>query len=101
MQGCDEGCAAYLFAAVLDAETGEELAGYGVNDTSALTAADGLRLPLLWRSGAGGEGGNNGTTVDTAPLAGRRVRLRLYFRDATVCVPLPLCTLGLHPRTAP
>jgi hypothetical protein len=38
---------------------------------------DGLRLKLEWL-------GANGELVDTVPLAGRRVRIRIYFRDATV-----------------
>jgi hypothetical protein len=78
VRGCDEGCAAYLFAAVLDADTGAEIAGYGVNETVAKMNIDGLRLVLQWRDGATGE------VVDTTSLGGRRVRLRLYFRDATV-----------------
>jgi hypothetical protein len=74
--GCDEGCNAYFFCAVLDAESGEELPGYGVNETVVRMDVDALRLPLQWRRGNG--------TADTSPLAGRRVRLRLYFRDAAV-----------------
>ena len=49
VQGCDEGCAAYLYAAVLDAETGRELPGYGVNATDPLVAVDGLQLQLRCR----------------------------------------------------
>lgn len=78
VQGCDEGCAAYLFAAVLDADTGDELAGYGVNETVVKMGTDGLHLVLQWRGAKGGE------VVDTTPLVGKRVRLRIYFRDATV-----------------
>ena len=67
----------YVFAAVLDGVTGDELAGYGVGDTVPMEDVDGLRLPLKWR-------GRSGTTIDTSPLAGKLVRLRIYFRDATV-----------------
>lgn len=78
VQGCDEGCAAYVFATVLDAATGHELAGYGVGQAIVMTNTSGLRLPLRWHA----TGGNG--TVDTAAIVGRSVRLRLYFRDATV-----------------
>ena len=77
VRGCDEGCAAYLFAAVLDADSGLEIAGYGVNETRPLMGVDGLQLVLQWNGPAGG-------AVDTTPLVGRRVRIRLYFRDATI-----------------
>lgn len=76
-QGCDEGCAAYLFAEVLDAKTGKELPGYGVMNTKPIMAADGLKLRLEWE-------GKDRSIVDTVQLAGKRVRLRLHFRDATV-----------------
>eukprot|EP00040_Diaphanoeca_grandis_P030981 m.184414 g.184414 ORF g.184414 m.184414 type:complete len:512 (+) comp32187_c0_seq2:119-1654(+) len=79
VRGCDEGCAAYLYAAVLDAATGDELPGYGVRQANVLMNIDGQKLPLQWRDGDG-----NSTLVDTSPLAGRAVRLRLYFRDTIV-----------------
>ena len=50
VQGCDEGCAAYVFAAVLDAATGDEIAGYGAEDSHVLMNTTGLRLPLLWNA---------------------------------------------------
>ena len=96
IRGCDEGCAAYLFASVLDAVTGIELPGYGVNESIVQMDVDGLRLPLLWRtkSNASDYIASNTTSatpanedqdvVGTTALAGRRVQLRLYFRDATI-----------------
>ena len=73
VRGCDEGCAAYLYAAVLDAASGEELEGFGVAQTVPMMDVDGQRLPLRWKNGR-----------DTASLVGKRVRVRLYFRDAYV-----------------
>ena len=63
---------------MLDADTGDELTGYGVDNASPKMGTNGLKLLLQWK------GKNNGEPVDTTPLAGRRVRLRVYFRDATV-----------------
>jgi hypothetical protein len=105
--GCDEGCDSYAFAAVLDAATGEEVQGFGVRDAVALTDVDGLTVALRWKrkpaaprtgvdaagaaarrgraaGGAGGIGAAAAGVVDSTALAGRRVRLRIYFRDATV-----------------
>jgi hypothetical protein len=94
--GCDEGCAAYLFVAVLDAATGQPLAGYSVDETIPMMGVDGLQMRLLWKaskdSTSTADGAAGGTVdaqgsesvVDTAALVGKRVRLRLYFRDATV-----------------
>jgi hypothetical protein len=94
--GCDEGCAAYVFAAVLDAATGEEIPGFGVKQALPMKDVDGLRLPLRWKKGASGsaDGAADGagadgaapapSTVNSTRLAGRDVRLRIYFRDATV-----------------
>ena len=67
-----------LFAAVLDADTGEEIRGYGVDNASVKMGTDGLKLLLQWR------GTKDGELVNTTPLAGHRVRVRVYFRDATV-----------------
>ena len=49
---------------------------------------DGLRLPLLWHA-APRPGDNDGSEVrasalGSSTLAGRKVRLRLHFRDATI-----------------
>jgi hypothetical protein len=40
---------AYLFAAVIDPATGEELPGFGVEEAHVLMNVDGLRLPLQVR----------------------------------------------------
>ena len=69
--------ARYVYAAVLDGATDEEIPGYGVSDTLPMEDVDSLNLPLKWRS-------SGGTTVDTSPLAGKTVKLRIYFRDATI-----------------
>jgi len=63
---------------VLDADTGEEIRGYGVDNASVKMGTDGLKLLLQWR------GTKDGELVNTTPLAGHRVRVRVYFRDATV-----------------
>lgn len=75
--GCDEGCAAYLFAAVLDGDTGEAIEGYRVQDAVVMKNVDGQRLELQWR-------GRGGAVATTAALSGKRLKLRLYFRDAIV-----------------
>ena len=75
--GCDEGCDACVFVAVLDAATGAEVEGYGMKDVVAMADVDGLRLVLQWK-------GSGSAVVNSTALAGRQVRLRIYFRDATV-----------------
>ena len=80
VRGCDEGCAAYIYATVLDASTDQELPGYGLEQTIAMMNVDGQQMPLRWRQGGGG----GGAPYDTSSLAGRRVRVRFYFRDATI-----------------
>lgn len=57
---------------MLDAATGAELPGFGVEETVPMMNVDGLRLPLLWKGG------------DSSTLKGRQVRVRVYFRDAYV-----------------
>ena len=78
VRGCDEGCAAYFYASVLDAVTGQEIPGYGVEQTNPMMDVNAVQVPLQWRGG-GGHG-----MVDTTPLVGTHVKLRLHFRDATV-----------------
>ena len=75
--GCDEGCDACVLVAVLDAATGAEVEGYGMKDVVAMADIDGLRLVLQWK-------GSGSAVVNSTALAGRQVRLRIYFRDATV-----------------
>merc|ERR1712232_175259 len=77
VQGCDEGCAAYLYATVLDATTGDEIPGYGVEQAHVMMDADGLRLPLQWKTA-------DGKLIGSEGLVGKQVRLRIYFRDTTV-----------------
>ena len=60
VRGCDEGCAAYLYAAVLDASTDRELPGYGLEQTIAMMNVDGQHMPLRWRQGGGGGGAPKG-----------------------------------------
>ena len=79
--GCDEGCNAYFFCAILDAESGKELPGYGVNETVVRMDVDALRLPLRGgdpqRAEAGGGGAIDGRAaqqhdlraIDVAALA--------------------------------
>ena len=81
--GCDEGCQGYIFVAVLDSTTGKELPGFGIKDAVAMKDVDGLRRVLQWKKGKG-EGKPTGSTTDSTALAGHDVRLRIYFRDATV-----------------
>ena len=74
--GCDEGCAAYLMAELQDANTNRTIPGFE-RGNCILMNIDGLRVPLKWD--------RNGTvTAPPAPAAGSLVRLRFYFRDATI-----------------
>ena len=84
--GCDEGCDSYLFAALLDGESGAEIPGFGVIDAVAMTDVDGLKMVMQWkRTSSGEEGGEEGVTfVNTTALGGKSVRVRMYFRDAMV-----------------
>lgn len=90
--GCDEGCGAYIFVAILDALTDNEIEGYGVNNAVPLLNVDGLRLLIQWKKRAS-ENQATGKSVfkssdtsyvNSTALAGRNVKLRIYFRDATI-----------------
>ena len=70
--GCDEGCAAYVFAAVLDAATGEEIPGFGVKQAMPMKDVDGLRLPLRWKKGASGSADGAADGAAPAPPAQHR-----------------------------
>ena len=68
-----------MFVAALDAATGRELPGFGARDVVPLLDVDGLRLALRWKRPGAPAG-----VADSTALAGRSIRLRVYFRDATV-----------------
>lgn len=69
-RGCNEGCAAYVMAELLDAATGHVLAGYE-RSRKVYHDVDSTHLKLEWPA--------------AAPIArGAAVRLRLFFRDATI-----------------
>lgn len=70
-EGCDEGCAAYLMAELLDAETGAVIPGYDRTNCVVLNK-DGLQLPLEWN------------TTQPAPDVGALIQVRFFFRDATI-----------------
>ena len=88
--GCawlDEGCNAYIFAELIDASTGQALAGHTRAEAIPMMNVSGTKLPLRWRSADGSKLGKPPPCVPgTAgcPLAGAAVQLRLFFRDATV-----------------
>ena len=70
---CDIGCQAYITAELQD-EGGAPLAGFE-RRASVMMDVNGTRLPLRW----------NSTTAEQRQAAvGKRVRLRLFFRDATI-----------------
>ena len=78
---CDEGCNAYIFAELTDAVTGVVLPGYGRDRFSTLTDVDGTALELRW---AKPPSDGAGAASSTAANATGSVRLRLFFRDATI-----------------
>ena len=103
--GCDEGCNACaprffqfsfrpfrfavivarvradIFAELVNAGSGYALPGFERTAFQTMYDVDGERLPLRW-----GKGGNNtGATVPPAGPGGTaEVRLRVFFRDATI-----------------
>jgi hypothetical protein len=89
---CDQGCQAYVLAELLDGETGAAIAGYE-KEKCILRNVEGSRLPLRWVTGDAGARGDTGTKRGVRggaagaaqhPQEGQAVRLRLYFRAATV-----------------
>ncbi len=74
---CDEGCAAYLMAALHSIGpngTTSVIAGFEAERCIILNA-DGLRIPLEWK---------NSHDTTGASLAGKEVALRIYFREAKI-----------------
>ena len=73
--------AADVFAELTNAGSGLPLPGFERTAFQTIKDVDGERLPLLW-----GKGGNNtNATVPPADLGGTaQVRLRIFFRDATI-----------------
>ena len=69
--GCDEGCAAYIMVELLTAADGRTVPGFE-RSKCVLMNTGGLQLPLRWQG------------APAAPPAGTQVRLRFYFRDATI-----------------
>jgi hypothetical protein len=86
----------YIFAELLDANTGQAIAGYTRNESEAMMNVSGTRLPLRWRTAAvhGTEGVHKGTPcvppAPGCPVVGAAVQLRLFFRDATIYAVGPL-----------
>ena len=94
--GCDEGCAAYIFVEVLDAASNVTIEGFDRYNFSTLMAVDGGELPLRWGNNTSTSTSSDGATSEgagthlpsvvrnTTLLAGRQVRFRFGFRDATI-----------------
>ena len=94
--GCDEGCNAYIFGELLDANTGQPIVGHTRAESLPMMNVSGTKLPLRWRTVTSAGAGlvepqtrSNkpppcapGTTG--CPLVGAAVQLRLFFRDATI-----------------
>ena len=70
---CDIGCQAYIQAELQD-EGGAPLAGFE-RRSSVMMDVNGTRVPLRW---------NSTTAQQRQAAVGKRVRLRLFFRDATI-----------------
>lgn len=71
--GCFEGCAAYLMVAVLNGTTDAVLPGYEER-RCVMMNVDSTRLMLAW----------NGSKPLHEQHVGESIRLRLFYRDATV-----------------
>jgi hypothetical protein len=96
--GCDEGCNAYIFAELLDANTGAPIAGYTRNESEPMMNVTGIKLPLRWKGteatkAAEAKGVTSNANakpkpcvlgVPGCPVVGHPVQLRLFFRDATI-----------------
>lgn len=69
---CDSGCAAYLYAELIDPGTQQPFPGFDKTAFRLIMNQDGV-LPLLWDAGQ-----------HPAPPPGTSVQVRFYFRDAVV-----------------
>jgi hypothetical protein len=72
-EACFDGCAAYLMVAALDGKSGAVLPGYE-EGRCVMMNVNSTRLMLAW----------NGSKPLHEEHAGNLVRLRLFYRDATV-----------------
>jgi hypothetical protein len=71
---CDEKCQAYVMVAVLDANNDKPIEGYE-HSNCVLIDVDQQQLPLVW----------NSTSKEPSQISpGKAVKLRFYFRDATI-----------------
>merc|ERR1712113_733945 len=77
--GCNEGCAAYVMAEVLDATTGHVIPGYE-HSRKVYQDVDDVRLQLDWPA----QNTQEAPSIPSAISPGRAVQLRVYFRDATI-----------------
>lgn len=90
--GCDEGCNAYLFAELIDANTGQAVPGYTRANSVPMMNVSGIKLPLRWRVPSDVNYSGHGPDKPPpclpgtagCPLVGASVQLRLFFRDATI-----------------
>ena len=80
--GCDEGCNGYVAAELWVCADDDDknkcavLAGYGAKDSDVLMNVDGIELPLTWANGS------RGMAADLSLVAGQRVQIRFYSREA-------------------
>lgn len=75
----------YIFAELLDANTGHAIGGYTRDESEPMMNVSGTRLPLRWKGATGV--GKPPPCVPPAvgcPVIGAAVQLRLFFRDATI-----------------
>ena len=82
--GCDEGCNAYVFVELQDAGTGHAIAGYTRYEFDTMLDVDGTTLPLRWGKVPTDPQAKAAVAAGKAYMAGGQVRLRVFFRDATV-----------------
>lgn len=73
-----------MYVTILNGTTGAEVPGYGAKRSIAMKNFDDLRRPLLWKKVDKYMKHTSNDTINTLPLAGSAVRLRIHFRDATI-----------------
>ena len=81
--GCDEGCAAYIMIELIDAESGAIIPGYE-KEKCIMVNVDGLRLPVVWKKKAADFGVEDADDLTGTELAGKEIKMKIYFRDATI-----------------
>ena len=83
MGGADEGRAAYIMVSLLDGATGEVIPGHEPQ-RCLFTNITGLQLPIKWGEPSAPPGPQPPLPAPVTVPAGKSVKLRFLFRDATI-----------------